>query len=97
MMPSATLLALQQDLGHRIRSLRKSQGLTLAGLSRLSGVAVPALSLIENGARDVKFSSLVSLSTALRVSIADLFLPEAALTAESANLPVAPGYDLGDD
>jgi len=85
----------QNNIGHLLREQRKAQHLSLSDLSRLSGVAVPALSHIENGNRDVKLSTLVRLSEALRIKLPDLF----STTSEDPQ-PVRHhigGYDLGDD
>ena len=60
-------------IGRRIRTQRKSAGLSLEQLSLLSGAAVPTLSIIERGKRDVKLSTLVSLADALRIDLPDLF------------------------
>lgn len=89
----------QDNIGHKLRKHRKSHHLSLSDLSRLSGVAVPALSHIENGNRDVKLSTLVRLSDALRIELSDLF---SANTGDPSVTPQPPtestgGYDLGDD
>ena len=60
-------------IGRRIRAHRKSAGLSLEQLSLLSGAAVPTLSIVERGKRDVKLSTLVSLADALRIDLPDLF------------------------
>ena len=62
---------LQRAIGRKVRQHRKAVGLNLNDLSRLSGIAVPALSLIETGRRDVKLSTLVRLANSLRISIVD--------------------------
>lgn len=84
----------QGNIGHKLRKHRKTLLLSLNDLSRLSGVAVPALSHIENGNRDVKLSTLVRLTEALRINLSDLF------STSSEASPITPqhsGYDLGED
>ncbi len=89
----------QNNIGQKLRKHRKALHLSLTDLSRLSGVAVPALSHIENGNRDVKLSTLVRLSDALRIDPSKLF------STDNENLTTIPksqtkptgGYDLGDD
>lgn len=83
------------DVGRRIRTTRESGGLTLHELALLSGVSSPALSLIENGKRDIRLTSLFRIAGALRVGAGDL------LEERSADVPIADelagrGYDLED-
>lgn len=95
---SAETLAWAEKIGSRIRSRRKRLGLSLEDLSRLSGSTVPTLSNIERGTRDVKLSTLVSLSLALRIELPVLFQDDAASTITTTPPdPVHGGYDLEDD
>ncbi|MFC3612919.1 helix-turn-helix domain-containing protein [Lutimaribacter marinistellae] len=95
---SAETLAWAEKIGTGIRSRRKRLGLSLEDLSRLSGSTVPTLSHIERGTRDVKLSTLVSLSLALSTELPALFqvdqLPSAKMTSPD---PGQGGYDLEDD
>jgi len=80
-------------LGARIRAVRDARGLNLHELARLSGISAPALSLVENGKRDLRITSLQRIADALRIS------PGALLDGSPADRePQAPGggYDLGD-
>ncbi len=89
----------QDNIGHKLRKHRKSLHLSLSDLSRLSGVAVPALSHIENGNRDVKLSTLVRLSDALRIDLSNLFSTntgDPSVTQQPQTKPTG-GYDLGDE
>lgn len=84
-------------IGDRLRERRKSLGLSLEDLSRLSGSTVPTLSNIERGKRDVKLSTLVSLAGALRVDLSELFVAN-EVKDQGAEPPSGPiGYDLDDD
>lgn len=60
-------------IGRELRSRRRAAGLTLEQLSLLSGAAVPTVSHIERGNRDVKLSTLVSLARAVNADLPDLF------------------------
>ena len=82
-----------EKIGRKLRDRRKSQGLSLDDLSRLSSSTVPTLSYIERGKRDVKLSTLVSLAKALRIDVSDLFEP----TTKPYQAPEASGYNLDDD
>lgn len=89
---------LQRAIGGKVRQHRKALGLNLNDLSRLSGIAVPALSLIETGRRDVKLSTLVRLANALRINIAELVRTDPDATPIPAvGDPHTPGYDLDGD
>ena len=61
------------DVGQRIRTLRKRQGLSLRALARRSGLSLNAISLIERGTNSPTVSSLHLLAGALNVPITDFF------------------------
>lgn len=82
-----------ERIGKRLRNLRKTRGLTLGDLSRLSGATVPTLSHLERGTRDVKLSTLVGLANALRVDLPSLLTVEGQ-SAEPSSKPDVDGYDL---
>lgn len=83
-------------IGRRIRARRKSAGLNLEQLSLLSGAAVPTLSIIERGKRDVKLSTLVSLADALRIELPDLFTVNGTEDPLSESLERTGGSRQGD-
>ncbi len=86
-----------EKIGQKLRERRKKLGLSLEDLSRLSGATTPTLSNIERGKRDVKLSTLISLATALRLELPELFIE----VDSTANVPgidqSLAGYDLEDD
>jgi len=86
-----------QKIGERLRGRRKSLGLSLKDISRLSGSTVPTLSNIERGKRDVKLSTLVSLATALRVDLSALFVGDETTHVKLESPPGTVGYDLDND
>ncbi|HHV20433.1 MAG TPA: helix-turn-helix domain-containing protein [Propionibacterium sp.] len=59
-------------MGRRLRHLRKERRLTLAQVSEATGIAVSQLSLLENGKREAKISTLQKLATCYQASMADL-------------------------
>ena len=84
-------------LGQRIRHFRGQRGLTLDQLGDSVGLAGSQLSLIENGKREPKLSTLDSLAEALDVELADLLAREApsrraALELELARAQASPLY-----
>ncbi len=62
--------------GQRLRHLRRARGLTLAELGERVGRAPSALSLLENGRREPKFSLLNALAEALQVAPSELLSRE---------------------
>jgi len=64
-------------MGRRLRHLRRSRGLTLAELGDRVGRAPSALSLLENGRREPKFSVLEDLASALSVPVEELLRRQA--------------------
>lgn len=61
-----------QDLGARLRKLRKARQLTLTGLASLSGVAVSTISKIENGALSPTLDKVLRLAAGLDMTIGQL-------------------------
>lgn len=94
--PNETL-AWAEKIGGRLRERRKSLGLSLGDLSRLSGSTVPTLSNIERGTRDVKLSTLVSLTSALRFDLPSLFVEGKDNGAAQSSSKGTGGYRLDDD
>jgi len=83
-------------IGTRLRTRRKEVGLSLTELSRLSGSTASTLSHIERGTRDVKLSTLVALTDALRIDLSHLLAPLDDQQADDKDDNVG-GYDLDDD
>lgn len=94
--PNETL-AWAEKIGGRLRERRKSLGLSLGDLSRLSGSTVPTLSNIERGTRDVKLSTLVSLTSALRFDLPSLFVEGKDNGSTHSSSRGTGGYRLEDD
>lgn len=67
----------KQDIGARVRSLRKRKGFTLAKMANECGCSPSLLSQIETGAVNPSFSTMESISGALGVSLAELVYDEA--------------------
>ncbi|MCG8905802.1 MULTISPECIES: helix-turn-helix domain-containing protein [unclassified Pseudomonas] len=65
----------RDEVGARLRAVRKQQKLTLKQLSDLSGVAVSTLSKMELAQVAVSYDKLAAAARALQVDIAQLFRP----------------------
>jgi transcriptional regulator with XRE-family HTH domain/predicted transcriptional regulator len=63
--------------GQRLRHLRKAKGLTLDDLGALIGRPAPFLSLMENGKREPRLTTINNLAAALGTTPTDLLSPEA--------------------
>src|SRR6218665_3193991 len=74
-------------LGHRIRHFRTAHDRTLDQLGAAVGLAASQLSLIENGKREPKLSTLENIATALDIELSDLLPQEAP--SKRAELEVA--------
>ena len=61
-------------LGDRIRGFRKAKGLTQERLAELADLHPTFISEIENGKANYSISTLLSISDALKVNPAELFL-----------------------
>ncbi|MBI4493868.1 MAG: helix-turn-helix transcriptional regulator [Chloroflexi bacterium] len=61
------------DLGVRIRALRLRKGMTIPGLSQLSGLSPGFLSQIETGKASLSLDSLARIADALGLCPGDLF------------------------
>jgi transcriptional regulator with XRE-family HTH domain len=76
-------------LGHRIRHYRGERGLTLDQLGERVGQAGSQLSLVENGRREPKLSTLKDISAALGVELTDLLSGEAPNTRAALEIELA--------
>ena len=74
-------------LGRRLRHARRTRGLTLAQVAGSVGIASSALSMIENGRREPRLSTLQALGELLGVGVDDLLRPEAP--SRRASLEIA--------
>lgn len=64
---------LDVSLGQAVKRYRKKNGLTLAQLSRISGISSAMISRIENGQSSASLSSLNQLAKAMSIPIISLF------------------------
>lgn len=57
------------SLPARLRATREAIGLTQEAVSRISGIAAPNLSKIENGGSDIQISTLMRILDAMNLDI----------------------------
>jgi transcriptional regulator with XRE-family HTH domain len=62
--------------GTALRALRVGRGLTLADVSRRTGLPVSTLSKVENGKRSLSYQHLAQISAGLEVEVGRLFAVE---------------------
>jgi transcriptional regulator with XRE-family HTH domain len=88
----------REDMGLRLRAIRKSQKLTLLALSERSGVALSTLSKMELGQISISYEKFGAVARALQVDVSRLFDPAAAKarattpTFVHASIADAPSY-----
>jgi transcriptional regulator with XRE-family HTH domain len=64
-MATTTVMITKEELGNRIRAVRKERGLTLKELERISGFSATHISEIERGKTSPTIGALVKISQAL--------------------------------
>ncbi len=69
-------VAIEETVGARIRDYRKTRRLTLEQLAERAGVSKSVLSKIENGKVSSPISTYSRISSALNVSLSDMFTEE---------------------
>jgi transcriptional regulator with XRE-family HTH domain/quercetin dioxygenase-like cupin family protein len=81
-------------IGDRIRAERARRGVTVRGLARDVGVSASLISQIETGRSQPSVSTLYAITTALGISIEDIFAPVPAdLTPATSPQEDAAEYD----
>lgn len=81
-------------VGREVRRLRVAKGLSVADLSRISGIAESGISECENGKRGTNERTVVALAKALAVPPAALYDVTLAVNNQEAWLA---GYQVGHD
>lgn len=83
-----------RDIGHFIRDLRRSAGVSLRQLADRAGVSNPYLSQVERGLRKPSAEVLQQIANALRVSTPVMYLRAGLLDAkDGAAVPAAIAAD----
>lgn len=77
-----------RELGHYIRTQRKSAQLSLRNLSKLAGVSNPYLSQIERGLRKPSAEILQAIAKALEISSETLYVKAGILEERSEHVDV---------
>jgi len=67
------------QMGNRLREIRKSKGLSLKKLAKITGTSISYLSMVENGKVDPSFSKLKSIVESLGVAVINLFQPDTGM------------------
>ena len=63
-----------KNLGNHIRSLRKQKKLTLEALCYKNGLEPSTISRIEKGLVDPKYTTLLKLASAYKLTLSDLLI-----------------------
>jgi transcriptional regulator with XRE-family HTH domain len=62
-----------EQIGQKLRELRKARGLSIRALARASGLSANAISMIERGRSSPSVNTLTKMAQVLGVSISDFF------------------------
>ncbi len=73
---------IKKELGSRIKSIRKSKGLTQEQLAELVGIEPPSLSYIETGKFSPSIETLQKLSEVLQVGVWEFYYFETLSNAQ---------------
>jgi len=77
-----------EELGTRVRALRKEKGWTLSELSKRSGLAISTISKLERAEISPTYDRFMRLATGLGVEMNTLFSPEVNSTLEDCDITV---------
>jgi transcriptional regulator with XRE-family HTH domain len=92
--PTERAREIGRDIGHFIRDLRRSAGVSLRQLADRAGVSNPYLSQVERGLRKPSAEVLQQIASALRVSTPVMYLRAGLLDAkDGAAVPAAIAAD----
>ena len=64
---------IQQELGNRIRELRKAKGYSQESFARKSGIERTYIASVEAGKRNISIDNIKKIADALNVTLHDLF------------------------
>ena len=67
------MATLRKQFGKKLRSIRKSRGLTQQQFSELLDISIDFLSLVERGLNAPSFESIEAFSITLGIPVRDLF------------------------
>ena len=81
-------------VGERIREERTKRGVSLRGLARGVGVSASLISQIETGKCQPSVGTLYAITTALGISVEDVFRPAGAASDEPAGTALAAAAPL---
>jgi transcriptional regulator with XRE-family HTH domain len=87
-----------ERLGTRLREERERRGMSVRGLAREVGVSASMVSQIETGKAQPSVSTLYAITTALGITVEDVFTPGAVARAPSERdevLETLRGHRLG--
>ncbi len=84
----------EPKLGPRVRGLRKSRGMTLSEVARVTGLSISALSKIENDQVSPTFTNLMRLAEGLEIPLSDLVALDREISSVSARMTVSRRADV---
>lgn len=73
------------NIGARLKELRKSKGLKIKDIVKLTNISQPVISRLENNKQPIDLDYLQCICNALNISLAEFFSPEIKPTDPSLN------------
>lgn len=67
------MATINKNFGEKVRKLRKKQGMSQQDLAEKAGLDLTSVNEIENGGRNPMLKTIRKISSALKVSVKDLF------------------------
>ena len=62
-----------RQLGQRLKEKRKTANLTQAQLAELAGVSTNFIGMVERGERNIKYTNIYKIISALEITIEEFF------------------------
>jgi XRE family transcriptional regulator, regulator of sulfur utilization len=85
------------ELGARLRQLRKARGLSLADVAEATGISASFLSMVEKGKSDITITRLMRLVRWFGVSVADLVQEPSSSTVQVVRASQRRSVHLADE
>ncbi len=66
-------MAIQEDVGNRIKELRNERGISQESLAHIAGLDRTYITSVERGKRNISIVNLEKIASALNISLSEFF------------------------